>query len=139
MTIRLASLLTTAALAVTVGLAGCSSQQPEAGAPAANTPASSAPADSAPASPSEAAPSADSSGKPAKTAIVAGLTAFYVKSQGLSREQAKKFATCMVDELYDKASTTTLKGLLAGDPNKIDKADAGLIAGAGNTCQSALS
>lgn len=153
MTVKLASLITTAALALSVGLVGCSSQQPQAGTPESSAPAASAPASSeAPsqaASPTEASPTeessptekstdGDSSGKPSKAEIVTGLAAFYEKTQGLSADKAKKFATCMVDELYDKASAATLKAMMAGDPSKIDKSEAGKIAGAGNTCQSAL-
>ena len=69
---------------------------------------------------------------------MAGLTAFYQQTQGLSADKAKKFALCMVDEMYDKAKTTTLEAMRDGDTTKIATSDAGLVAEAGFTCQSAL-
>jgi len=77
--------------------------------------------------------------KPSKQDIVAGLSKFYRQTQGLPADKAEKFAVCMVDEMYDKAQTTTLEAMRDGDTTKIATRDAGLVAEAGFTCQPALS
>ena len=66
---------------------------------------------------------------------MAGLSTFYQQTQGLSADKAKKFAVCMVDEMYDKAKTATLEAMRDGDTTKIAMSDAGLVAEAGFTCQ----
>ena len=80
----------------------------------------------------------DDGDKPSKQEIVAGLTTFYQQTQGLSADKAKKFAVCMVDEMYAKAKTATLEAMRDGDPTKIATSDAGLVAQAGFSCQSEL-
>lgn len=151
---RLTYALATAATAATLTLTGCggtdsgaapqspASSQPSASstesttAPSAETSPSGAASPSAESSASE--PSGDQGGKPAKSEIVAGLAAFYEKTQGISAAKSKKFATCMVDEMYDKAKTATLVAMRDGEPTKIDKADVGLLTQSGVTCQPAL-
>ena len=69
---------------------------------------------------------------------MAGLSTFYRQTQGLSADKADKFAVCMVDKTYDKAKPATLEAMRDGDTSKIAMSDAGLVAEAGFTCQSAI-
>jgi|GEM_PF-6472239 len=134
-----------AAAALTAALlAGCTSTpeaapQPtnetstSASAPA-STPASSAPASTAATSASSKTDSGSSDGKPSKDEVITGLVDFYTSSQGMAKAQATKFATCMVDEMYDKASAKTLKAMQEGKAENIDPDDASLFASAGVAC-----
>jgi hypothetical protein len=142
---RLALALTAGVSAAAFALTGCGGEQ-TAGTPSA-PPASTQPSapsaettpTSAPATESTPTGKADDDGaKPSKQDIVAGLTTFYQENQGLPADKAKKFAVCMVDAMYDKAKTATLEAMRDGDPTKIATSDAGLVAEAGFTCQSAL-
>ena len=148
---RLAFTLAAGITAAAFALTGCGGEQAGTApptAPSASTPTSAAtqpstsaaettpPAPSAESSPSEQ--SGDNGDKPSKQQIVAGLSTFYQQTQGLSADKAKKFAVCMVDEMYAKAKTATLQAMRDGDPTKIDQSDAGLVAEAGVACQSAL-
>ena len=56
----------------------------------------------------------------------------------LARAHGLTDPDAMVDEMYDKAKTTTLEAMRDGDTTKIATSDAGLVAEAGFTCQSAL-
>ncbi len=151
---RLTYALAAAATVATLTLTGCGGadtgaapQPPASSQPSASaTDATTAP--SAETSPSEAGspstetsagePSGDQGAKPSKSDIVAGLATFYEKTQGISAAKSKKFATCMVDEMYDKAKTVTLVAMRDGEPTKIDKSDVGLLTQSGVTCQPAL-
>lgn len=146
---RLTYALAAAATAATLALTGCGGADTSAAPPASSQPsAPSTESASAPTSPSvSASPSASSSAsqpsgddgvKPSKSEIVAGLATFYEKTQGISAAKSKKFATCMVDEMYDKAKTATLVAMRDGEPTKIDKGDVGLLTQSGVTCQPAL-
>lgn len=105
-------------------------------APSTSTAAS--PSETTAASPSETTAGSDDAGKPSKKEVVAGLAKFYEDSQGLTADQSKKFATCMVDEMYDKAKTKTLIAMRDGEPTKADMGDASLIAQAGIDCASSI-
>ena len=150
---RLTYALATAATAATLALTGCGGadtgaapQPPVSSQPSTSTEATTTP--SVGTSPSQAGspstessasePSGDQGAKPAKSEIVAGLATFYEKTQGISAAKSKKFATCMVDEMYDKAKTATLVAMRDGEPTKIDKGDVGLLTQSGVTCQPAL-
>ena len=135
------------AAAVVIALAGCGGPQPTtpAATPApsstsqapSSAPSSAPSAENSSSQPSESA-GGDSGSKPAKSEVVAGLAKFYTTSQGLSADKAKKFATCMVDQMYDKAKPSTLTAMRDGNPAELDKADSGLLAGSAMKCQSAL-
>lgn len=101
--------------------------------PPAENPAS-APSSAGASTPAPEPAGSGAASKPSKDDIVAGLTAFYESSQGMSGEQAKKFATCMVDKMYDRARAKTLTAMENGDSTAADPADAGLIAAAGFEC-----
>lgn len=151
---RLTYALAAAATAATLALTGCggagtsTAPEPQASTQPSATAAESSSAPSTETSPSQAgSPSTDSSpseqsgddgAKPAKSDVVAGLAKFYQQTQGISGGKAKKFAECMVDEMYDKAKTATLVAMRDGDPTKIDKSDVGLLTQSGVTCQPAL-
>lgn len=135
------------AASVMIVLAGCGGSQP---APPAGTSAPSTTASSAPA-PAPTSPSAESSAnrpsesagddsgsKPTRSEVVAGLTKFYTSSQGLPAGKAEKFATCMVEQMYDKAKPSTLTAMRDGNPSKLDKSDTELLGRSGVKCQSAL-
>jgi hypothetical protein len=149
------ALLAGSATLIALGLASCSSDGPTAepgasapgssapaasapatSAPASSAPASSAPASSAPAESSAPADDADGSGKPAKDEIIPGLTKFYVDTQNMEPKKAKKFAVCMVDETYDKASPELLIMMRDGapDPANVSAEDKNLLFEAGVTC-----
>ena len=145
---RLAFTVAAGIAAATFALTGCGGEQPS-GTPTAPPSAATQPStESSPATttspttgPSTASTPSEEPGdgeKPSKQEIVAGLTTFYEQTQGLSADKAKKFAGCMVDEMYDKAKTATLEAMRDGDTTKIDMSDAGLVAEAGFTCQSVL-
>ena len=143
---RLAFTLAAGVAAATLALTGCGGAQPS-GTPTAQESAAAQPSsESSPATsprrPSTASTPSEKPGddgeKPSKQEIVAGLTTFYQQTQGLSADKAEKFAVCMVDEMYDKAKTATLEAMRDGDTTKIAMSDAGLVAEAGFTCQSAL-
>ena len=100
------------------------------------------PAEQSSSAPSTAAASASASSttegsepaRPSKDEVVAGLTKFYESSQGLTSEQSKTFATCMVDQMYDRAKTKTLIAMQSGDAKSADPSDTGLVAAAGFKC-----
>jgi hypothetical protein len=153
MTSRFTYALAAAATAATLALTGCggadtsSAPEPQASTQPSATPPETSSAPSTRTSPTETgSPSAESTAteqsgdgdKPAKSEIVAGLSKFYRQSQGIGGAKAKKFAECMVDEMYDKAKTATLVAMRDGDPTKIDKSDVGLLTQSGVTCQPAL-
>mgnify|MGYP001203960983 CR=1 FL=1 len=104
--------------------AGASSEQA--------TTAPSAAASSAPAT----SPTSDGTevARPSKDEVVAGLTKFYESHEGLTSEQSKTFATCMVDQMYDRARTKTLIAMQSGDAKGADPSDTGLVAAAGFKC-----
>lgn len=147
---RTASIFVGIAAAATLTLTGCSgstteeaatqpaqTQAAESSAPSTETSASAeASTSSEPSASTESGD--DSSDKPSKDDIVDGLIKFYVSNQGLTEDQAKKFAVCMVDEMYDKADAKTLSAMRDGDPTKINPDDANLFATAGVKCASAL-
>ena len=144
---RLALILAPGVVAVTLALTGCGGDQPS-GTPTTQESAAAQPSsESSPTTSPTAAPSTastpsekrgDDGDRPSKQEIVAGLTTFYQQTQGLPSDKAKKFAVCMVDEVYDKAKTATLEAMRDGDTTKIAMSDAGLIAEAGFTCQKVL-
>lgn len=80
----------------------------------------------------------DDNAKPAKKEVIEGLTKFYVTTQNLSQDKAKKFASCMVQQTYDKASAQTLGAMRDGDPAKVKSADAKLFGQAGAACAKVL-
>ena len=149
---RTASIFVGIAAAATLTLTGCSgstteepatqpaqTQAAESSAPSTETSASAEASASSESSASASTESGDdSSDKPSKDDIVDGLVKFYVSNQGLTEDQAKKFAVCMVDEMYDKADAKTLSAMRDGDPTKINPDDANLFATAGVKCASAL-
>ncbi len=141
---RLACTVAAGIAAATLALTSCGGAQTSSTPSAQESVAAPPSSESSPATSPTAAPStpSDQPGvdgeKPSKQEIVAGLTTFYQQTQGLSADKAKKFALCMVDEMYDKAKTTTLEAMRDGDTTKIATSDAGLVAEAGFTCQSAL-
>ncbi len=150
---RITYALAAAATAATLALTGCGGEQSGTGsapqtsaAPSAASPAASDQPTTATSPTAETSPSAETSAttrseegsKPSKSDIVAGLSTFYEKTQGISASKAKKFAQCMVDEMYDKAKTATLVAMQDGEPTKIDKSDIGLLTQSGVTCQPAL-
>lgn len=140
-----------AALLAATLLAGCggSSAAPGSGgsatAPSSAAP-SSAPATSAPATsaaPQSSAPQTSappSSGKPSKHDVLQGLIKFYETKQGLSKPKATKFANCMVQHTYAKASPKLAEEMKDGDPNPngMSQSDKNLITKGGLACQSAL-
>lgn len=151
--VRAASLALAGVATLAVLLTGCGGDAPEAGAdpsaPASDTSQGQAPeSTNAPSTPASSAPAesddsddsgdSDDAGKPSKEDVVEGLMKFYQDTQGLSKDKAEKFATCMVDQMYDKASAKTLNAMRDGDPSKLDKADAELLGQAGATCGSVL-
>jgi len=137
---RLAFTLTAGVAAATFALTGCGGERPS----SQSSPATTASPMTAPGpttEPSTASSPSEEAGdgpKPSKEEIVAGLSTFYQHTQGLSADKAKKFALCMVDEMYDKAKTATLEAMRDGDTSKIAMSDAGLVAEAGFTCQRVL-
>lgn len=149
LTIALAGAVTATALLLTgcggsgQGGAGAPAEQPTGSAAAPSTPGgdSSTPAteSSTPSEESSKDSGSDSGGKPSKDEIVTGLTKFYQETQGQPADKAKKFAVCMVDEMYDKAKPATLKAMRDGQPAKADSGDAGLFAEAGMACAKHLS
>lgn len=108
------------------------SSSSEADPPSASTVASSSPSEST------GSGTGGSGGKPGKAETITGLTKFYETSQHLPAGKAQKFATCMVGQMYDKASPATITAMRDGGPTKADQADAGLLARSGVKCQSAL-
>lgn len=149
---RIAFTLAAGIAAATLALTGCGGEQ-TGSTPAAAPSASTAPSASAAPSASTAettpptTPGAGSTpteepggdgAKPSKQEIVAGLSTFYEKTQGLPADKAEKFAVCMVDAMYDTAETATLEAMRDGDTSKIAMSDAGLVAEAGFGCQSVL-
>ena len=151
---RLVYALAAAATAATLALTGCGgadtstgskpqgSALPSAASPSATDQPTTAASPTTASTPSEetsaSTGSADDGAKPAKSDVVAGLATFYVQTQGISGGKAKKFAECMVGEMYDKAKPATLVAMRDGDPTKIDKSDVGLLTQSGVTCQPAL-
>lgn len=143
--IMIVGLSATAALALG-GCSGTSTGGESRATPVAAPASASSPADapsSSAASPSGDASTAgssggDSTGKPSKGEIVDGLTKFYTTKQNLSQTKAKKFATCMVDKMYDKASAKSLRAMEAGDPSQLDPADASLLTSSAGACASIL-
>jgi len=146
---RLALILAPGVVAVTLALTGCGGDQPsgtpttqESSAVQPSSPSSPAATTSPTTAPSTASTPSEKAGddgeKPSKQEIVAGLVTFYQQTQGLSADKAKKFAVCMVDEMYDQAKTATLEAMRDGDTTKIAMSDAGLVAEAGFTCQRVL-
>ena len=138
---RLAFTLAAGVAAATFALTGCGGERPSSqSSPATTASPMTAPSPttepSTASSPSEKA--GDDGAKPSKEEIVAGLSTFYEQTQGLPADKAKKFAVCMVDEMYDKAKTATLEAMRDGDTSKIAMSDAGLVAEAGVACQPAL-
>lgn len=65
---------------------------------------------------------------------MAGLTKFYESHEGLTSEQSRTFASCMVDQMYDRARTKTLIAMQSGDAKGADPSDTGLVASAGFKC-----
>lgn len=121
-------LLCTTIISGSLLFAGCAAGNPaEQAATAPSSAAVSTPA------PSPTAGSTDEA-RPSKDDVVAGLTKFYESSQGLTSEQAKRFATCMVDQMYDRAKTKTLIAMRSGDAKSADPSDTGLVAAAGFKC-----
>jgi hypothetical protein len=141
---RLALALTAGVTVAAFTLTGCGGGQTSdtpSVPPASTQPPASSPETtptSAPTTDSTPSGKTDDGAKPSKQDIVAGLTTFYRENQGLPADKAEKFAVCMVDAMYDKAKTATLEAMRDGDPTKIATSDAGLVAEAGFTCQSAL-
>ena len=144
---RLAFTVAAGVAAAALALTGCGGEQPGSTpttqeSAAAQPSSQSSPTTSPTTAPSTASTPSEKPGddgdKPSKQEIVAGLTTFYQQTQGLSADKAKKFAVCMVDEMYDKAKTATLEAMRDGDTTKIAMSDAGLVAEAGFTCQSEL-
>ena len=142
------ALIAATALSASLLVTSCSagddtSAQP----PAADPTSASQPATSAPASPttettteaSSPAEKTDEGDKPSKSDVVAGLTKFYENDQKLPADKAKKFAVCMVDEMYDKAKTKTMIAMMNGTPTEMDPSDANLLAQSGVKCAKTLS
>lgn len=132
----LSSFVAAAAVCLTVFAASCS-----AGDGAGTQPSEAGPANSSqPTTSTAASPSAETNDgdKPSKSDVVAGLTKFYENDQNLAADKAKKFAECMVDEMYDKARAKTLMAMMHGTATEADPADAGLIAQSGMACAKVL-
>ncbi len=81
----------------------------------------------------------EAGGKPSKEEIVTGLTKFYQTTQNQPADKAKNFATCMVDEMYDKAKPASLIALRDGQPTKLAKSDQALLIESANNCKDHLS
>ncbi|MDO4888048.1 MAG: hypothetical protein Q3979_05005 [Actinomycetaceae bacterium] len=109
------------------------SSEPEAPSPSA-TPATdgttcSQPGESGCSDPEETTPAetadADSSGRPSREEVKAGLTTGIENSgarqqyenTGATPEQMDRLYTCIVDNFYDEVSTETLQGIASGDVN----------------------
>ena len=147
-TLPLRKLLTGLALSGLVLLSACGGgDEPTGGEPAdGGQPSASAGAPSSDSAPSEA-PSSEAApedsgsdeDKPSKDDVVAGLAEFYEKEQNLSKDKAKKFAECMMDQMYDKASAKSLNAMKDGEPTKMDPDDAELLVTAGSKCASVIS
>lgn len=116
---------------------------------AAPTSASAAPTTAAPttAAPTTAAPtpaesassdsdddSDDSGEKPDRDDVAEGLVTYYQEAQGMDKETATKFATCIADEMYDKATVKTLESMEDGNLSRLDPADSQLLATATMNC-----
>lgn len=137
--------------AAMVALAGCgttpqaSSSSTTSGQPSAaststvQTSASSTTTSSPTAASSSPATSAggDNGSKPSRSETVDGLATFYQNDQHLSSGKARKFATCMVGQMYEKASPATITAMKNGDPTQIDKSDGSLLTQSAVKCQSA--
>jgi hypothetical protein len=126
-------------VAALIGLAGCAGQQP-AQSPADPPPSQSSTAPSPAGTPAQEESSTepkDDAAKPPREDVVAGV-AKYFGDTGLPADKAKKFAECLVDEMYDKSAAKTLQALADAKPTSMDPADAQLFSTASGTCTSAV-
>lgn len=140
---KITFMIASIATAATIALSGCSSEEPTTTPTAAQPSQATSQSASTEASPTEEASapedtsSKDDSSKPSKEDVAAGIETFYGKA-GMPKDSAEKFAACLVDEMYEKAKTKTLKALADADPTKLDVSDAQLFADASGKCTSAI-
>ncbi|SDS82562.1 hypothetical protein [Microlunatus soli] len=133
-----AGLLTLAACTGSTGSGEDAAPDSGSSAPASSAPASSAPASSAPASSAPASSDSDegdSTGKPTKDELVAGLVKYYA-STGVTGAAADKTAACLADKIYGTMSADALKSLAEGklDGSALTGGDAQAFANASGAC-----
>ncbi len=121
---RSLALTATAALLALPALTACSGSGSSKAASSSQTSSSASAATSEAAAPSSdpTGEGGDSSAKPSKDDVKAGLVTFYA-TKGVTGAPATMLAGCIVDKGYDQFSAQTLTAMKDGKPKNIDQKD----------------